>query len=142
MVNLVKESIDDVLKGKTDEQIRSDFQKEYGMEYSEMEETVERLKAIGIDARKDKIDWHDKKQYPTIKIFLWEIKNSNNGNQWAVIGTTMTERAANEIIEVLKNRLNIGESKPYQYERQKENFPHYFSNMDALKLLTKLQNES
>jgi hypothetical protein len=139
---LVNESIEDVLKGKTDDEVKKDFKEKYGIEYSEIRETVERMRSVGVDARLDSIENHEGTRYPIIVVYRYEIKMGHTEFQSSVLGTTMTKEAAQEIIDVMKNKMNIGEvGKEYAYSVGKETFNYMYSNRDALKILAKIINE-
>jgi hypothetical protein len=147
----VFESIEDILKGKTKNEIQSNFKEKYGIEFSEMPETVKRLQAMGIDAKIGYLNILEEEnnrpiKIPVIEINRLEIKTTNNGHQWNVIGTTLSEKAAEEIIKVLKKYLNIGDRafinsnrEEHEYEIEKEPFIYQYSNLDALKILSKMQ---
>jgi len=139
---LVNESIEDVLKGKTHDEVQRDFKEKYGIEFSEIDKTVERLRSAGVDATLSSVETPQGTKYPIVTVYRYEIKTSHNEAQWNTIGTTMTKNAAQEIIDVCQNRLNIGEAgKEYVYRIGKETFNYMYSNRDALKILAKIINE-
>lgn len=151
----VFESIEDVLKGKTQDEVQSNFREKYGIEFTEMPETVKRMKERGIDAKIGFFNTPGESnnkpiKIPAIEVVRIEIKTSLNGYQWVVLGTVLDMKAAEEVVSVLKKHLNIGDrrlintdSSDYEYKIEKERFIYYYSNTDALKILAKMQkNES
>jgi len=136
----VNESIEDVLKGKTKKQVRSDFKNQFGIAYVEkIEKTLEKLQSKGVDGKIETITVPGYGSAVTIVVAPWEVKRSQNGFQWEVIATVVTEKLAQEIVDFLKPRLDIGARNEYQYEIKQSHYELYFSNVDALKVLSKLK---
>lgn len=129
----VNEALDDVLKGKSRDQINIDLMKKYGVPYSDLNETLESLKALGVQAKISRETVNEK-----IQITTWDILRSQNETQWNSVGTAPTLKMAEEIVQVLKKRLNIHESNDYVYKIEPNNWHNYLSNIEAIKLLSKL----
>jgi len=135
----VNESIDDILKGKTQKQIRSDFKNQFGISYSDLQKTLKRLHDKDISAKIEHFAIPIMGEADVIAIAPWEVKKSSNGYQWEVIVTVVTQKLANEIVEFLKPRLDIGSRHEFQYEVKQSYYCLYVSNTDALKILSKLK---
>lgn len=135
----VNESIDDILKAKTQKQIRSDFKNQFGISYSDLEKTLKRLHDKDISAKIEHFSIPGMGEADAIAIAPWEVKRSLNGHQWEIIATVVTQKIANEIVDFLKPRLDIGARNEFQYKVQQSYYEIYVSNIDALKILSKLK---
>ncbi|NMC58863.1 MAG: hypothetical protein GYA51_05685 [Candidatus Methanofastidiosa archaeon] len=135
----VNESIDDILKAKTQKQIRSDFKNQFGISYSDLEKTLKRLHDKDISAKIEHFSIPGMGEADAIAIAPWEVKRSSNGHQWEIIATVVTQKIANEIVDFLKPRLDIGARNEFQYKVQQSYYEIYVSNTDALKILSKLK---
>ena len=140
----VHESIDGVLKGKSQEQIDSDFMAEYGIPFTEMDETLESLKKLGVTAKISNLQAPDKNYYKVIEMTTWDISRSQNESTWNSVGSSPIKEIAEKIVDYIKDRLDIHSTAPYVYKILPNNWHNYLSNIDALKLLSKLTklNES
>jgi len=119
-----------------------EFKNKYGTNYSDINETIERLKKVGVYAI------YDIKQYSGIKIelirYIPYCLYRNIDGKWHLIGEYFIKKMANEAKDFLENQLNLNSIPTKVLNEFKIEFKevyHLIDNMHGLKLLAKLEGK-